>query len=479
MAIVNNTMIIRRELLTRIAALHKEGKLELDIDKIPFEITRHIIQNHDRCCKHKIRAVAKQKVMALLGYGIENEEDELITLRDYTQMARSQRNEQPKYLIVAEEACSSCVQSNYIVTNLCKGCIAHPCSLNCPKKAVNFNNKGKAEIDSDTCVSCGICKELCPYHAIIYMPVPCEEVCPTGAIKKNAQGKEQIDFNKCVLCGKCVNACPFGSILEHSQLLHLMDDLQNGQKFAAIVAPSVYGQFQASDSEILGAIKALGFAEVIDVAHGATQTAIHETEELKEMANHNQPFLTSSCCPAWVDTVKKHLPEMKPFVSTTPSPMVYAAKYVRENWPDHKVVFIGPCIAKRKEGYENPFVDYVLTFEELGCWFDGWGISPDTDNQLSIAEEIPETSFGFAGTGGVSAAIKSLYPEARTFLFDGIDKKKIKQLKGFATRKTAPAPFLEIMSCTGGCICGPSVHQFPKDAVKAFKTKHTLQTVVP
>ena len=77
--------------------------------------------------------------------------------------------------------------------------------MNCPKDAIHFKKNGQAEIDHDTCISCGKCHQNCPYHAIVYIPIPCEEVCPVKAISKDEYGVEHIDESKCIYCGKCVN----------------------------------------------------------------------------------------------------------------------------------------------------------------------------------------------------------------------------------------------------------------------------------
>jgi [FeFe] hydrogenase (group B1/B3) len=461
-------MIIRRELLTRIASLYKEGTLDRQIDRIPLEISKRISDANDRCCVHKMRAVAKYKIMAILGFGKKEETDELATLSEYLQIASNDNYKANRFLTVAEEACTSCVKSSYVVTNLCKGCIAHPCVLNCPKKAIYRNSKGKAEIDPKLCVNCGICKDLCPYHSIIYMPVPCEEACPVNAIRKDENGIEHIDEAKCILCGKCVNACPFGSIMETTSLLHLMNAVSNNKQLIAITAPSITGQFSATNAKIAGAIKQLGFSEVYDASIGAETTTRNEVKELAEVIK-NGSFLFTSCCPSWILTSQKHLPELRDKVSHTLSPMAYTARFCKENYPDHKIVFIGPCIAKRKECADNPYIDFALTFEELGCWFDGWNISPD---------ESPDTNFhassftqAYAMSGGVSNCVSKSLPECNSVLIDGLNKKSIRQLKNCAKENNSDISFIEVMCCEGGCIAGSSVHNFPKDAIKVFHKK--------
>lgn len=471
MAFVNNTMIIRRELIIRMVKLFKEDRIYQEIDRIPIEISKRVGDATDRCCKHKQRAVAKYKIMALLGFGLEEETDELTPLSEYMDKSLNGGFVPSRFLTVVDEACTSCVKSNYIVTNLCKGCIAHPCELNCPKKAISRNSHGKAEIDPDKCVNCGICKELCPYHSIVYMPIPCEEACPVNAIRKDENGIERIDQDTCILCGKCINACPFGSVNETTQLFKLMDEIKRGEKITAIVAPSVSGQFSSDDTLVFGTIKALGFDKVINVALGAGFTSEKETEELIERQRDGDPFMTSSCCPSWMMAVNKAIPEIKPFVSHTPSPMELTARWVREHQPKNKIVFVGPCVAKRKEGQDSENVDYVITFEELVCWMDGWGVSiGDTD---AYTDDIPYDilSQGYAKAGGVGEAIKSLNPEVETQLIDGLDKKSIRLLKSYAQSAKKPSGFVEVMACKGGCLNGCSAFQFPNEALRNFNRK--------
>lgn len=217
MAFTNNVMIVRHGLLARLVKMWKEDRLVEDIDHLPIKLSPRNSKVRGRCCVHKERAVWKYKMFPLLGFDMSDEKDELTPLSHYAKEAIT-RNENPKknLLCVMDEACSSCVQVNYEITNLCRGCVARSCYMNCPKDAIHFKPNGQATINHDKCVSCGICHQSCPYHAIIYVPIPCEEVCPVKAISKDENGVEHIDETKCIYCGKCVNACPFGAIFEIS-----------------------------------------------------------------------------------------------------------------------------------------------------------------------------------------------------------------------------------------------------------------------
>jgi [FeFe] hydrogenase (group B1/B3) len=475
MAHVNNILIIRRDLMTRMAELFQQGKLTQEIDRIPVEISKRI-KGHERCCTYKARAVAKYKLMGIMGFSNTDDPDNLIPLSHFAEKALKKPNES-FYLSVIEEACTSCVKANYVVTNLCKGCIARPCMNNCPKDAVVHDDQGKAHINPDKCISCGICQKVCPYHSIIYMPVPCEESCPVGAIRKNSNGVETIDADKCILCGKCVQACPFGSVIETSHLLQIMQLLVSSKHKVALVAPSVLGHFRAEMPQMAQALRQLGFDDVYEVAQGAELTAKHEAEEWIEKQKEGVPTLTTSCCPAWKEAARKHIPQMLPYVSHTPSPMAYTAKIAKEEHPNTTTVFIGPCIAKRKEGAENPDVDHVMTFEELGCLANGWHVTIEEAMNFPLNYVPDPFAVGFAKTGGVAAAVQNLNPGVKAHVINGLDKKGIKALKVWASTKKMPAPFIEVMSCSGGCLEGPGGNLLPHDARKVFETSMETQQV--
>jgi len=471
MAFVNNVMIIRRDLMTRMAAQYKDGRLLEEINRLPIEITGKKNGN-ERCCIHKARAVVRYKVMAMMGFGSADEKDELDTLSFYAGQVLNHEYKSSRFLTVVDEACTSCVKSNYIVTNLCKGCIAHPCMSNCPKKAISRNSNGQAVIDPDKCVSCGICKNLCPYHSIIYMPVPCEESCPVQAISKNENGVETIDEEKCILCGRCVNACPFGSIIENTDLFDIMPLLKEKKTVNAIIAPSIFGQFSVKPGVILDALKKLGFKNVIEVAAGAAITTEKESEELSHKLNAGVPFMTTSCCTSWVLAVDKHMPEMKEFVSSTLSPMAYTAKICKELFPDDPVVFIGPCLAKRKEVRDNNDIDWAMTFEELSCLLNGWGIPIMECSELTPDKDIDMKSRNYCLSGGVTEAVlENSSIKVSSLIINGFDSKQLRLLSSMAKARKSEGQIIEVMSCEGGCIAGPCSHEFPKDA-KRFYTRN-------
>ena len=465
MNVLNNATLIRRELLIRLSRLFLDNRMDA-IDRVPLEMFPKDGASF-RCCVYKDRAMIKYRLMALLGHRIEEETDELMPLTEYARQAEERQEVESPILTVIDAACSACVRSNYYITDACRGCVARPCITNCKKNAIRME-KGRAVIDPDLCVNCGLCKNECPYHAIIFIPVPCEEACPVDAITKDENGKEQIDYDKCTFCGKCMRACPFGAIMERSQIIDILKTLRDKKPLTAMVAPAIIGQFSAELGQMAAALKKLGFEHVIEVAVGADMTAEKESHEFVERMKRGDKLMTTSCCPAYVETVKKHIPELAPFVSETPSPMRFTAEKSRELWPDAKTVFIGPCVAKRHESLSDDNVDYVMSIEELGSLFIAAGI----DVQACEAEELPYAAHtngrGFAATGGVTRAIENSVHgvEVKAEQIDGLSKQQVRALKRYP--QNCACNFVEVMACEGGCIAGPAVINNPKLAKRSL-----------
>lgn len=450
---INHASYFKREILVRIAKSFFEGQLVESAHKIPVEL-RPSGDESLRCCIHKERAVARLRVIAALGFSAEKD-NEYTPLNEYAQRAIQREQLEGKFLSVLDIACRGCVKSQYVVTELCQGCLARPCSTQCPFGAVTFKS-GRASIDPDKCKNCGLCHKACPYQAISKLHVPCEEACAVKAISKNKQGIAEIDFDKCTSCGRCMTACPFGAVMEQSQIIDVLKLLGQKNKVLALVAPSIIGQFPASLGKMITAIKKLGFDDVFEVALGADETTAFEAEEFNHKMNEGVSFMTSSCCPAYIETLKRHIPELLPHASTTPTPMHFSARTIKTKHPDSQVVFIGPCVAKRVEGFHDPLVDYVLTFEELGALLLARGIEVVECDETPIENVASKQGRGFAVTQGVSQAIASLLPDQRlqSICINGLSSEGIKQLRGFSL-KAPEANLIEVMACSGGCVGGP------------------------
>ena len=460
--------------------IHEKNIIRLDTDEVAQLLDE--VESGDSLSKNQQRFHEKTKVRdlalmtLLLGTGIrvsecvgldmDDETDELTPLSEYAARAIERANNgKPKdnIMCVIDEACSACVQINYEITDLCRGCTARSCQYNCPKGAVHVHaDTGKAWIDHDTCISCGICHKSCPYHAIVYIPVPCEESCPVKAISKDEHGIEHIDENKCIYCGKCMNACPFGAIFEISQTFDVLQRIRKGEQVVAIVAPSILGQFSTTIEQVYGAFRQIGFTDIIEVAQGAMSTVEHEAHELIEKLEEGQKFMTTSCCPSYIELVNKYIPDMKKYVSGTGSPMYYAARIAKEKYPDAKIVFVGPCVAKRKEAQRDEAVDFVMTFEEISSIFDAFEINLEIVQPYAMEFSSVREAHGFAQAGGVMGAVKAfLKMEAdkiNAIQVSDLNKKNIGTLRAYAKSGKAPGQFIEVMACEGGCITGPSTH---------------------
>lgn len=465
---VNGSTYLRRELLIRLVRAFDAGDLGREIDRIPVKL-RPKDADASRCCVYHDRAVIKYRLMALLGVSAEEETDEAKTLSGYLDeiLSGGPRSEESGEafesrvapLLVCGPACSGCPDARVVSTSNCRGCFARPCVYSCPKNAISVTG-GRSVIDSAKCIKCGKCISACPYNAIVKTTVPCEEACPVNAIRKNERGVAEIDFAKCIFCGKCFMACPFGAVMERSQIVGVLSAMKRGEKLVAMIAPAADRQFPGTIEQLMAACVLAGFSDVVEVALGAEKTTAHETAEfLERMDGAEKKFMTTSCCPAYVNLVGKHLKELVEYVSLTPSPMVYTHEMVREADPSAKTVFIGPCIAKRSEARRKG-IDFVLSFEELGAILAGRKIDVMACAPHPVPRPAAAAARNFARSCGVTEAV--LAEATKTIpgfqlaakQIDGIDRKTCAVLKLYAAGKL-PANFLEVMACKGGCVNGP------------------------
>ncbi len=429
---------LKYKVLREVAREAWKGTLLENILEIPKMIVPGKVPSM-RCCVYKERAILSERVKLAMGGDKEN----------------------PNVIEVIEIACDECPAAGYEVTTSCRGCLAHRCEDVCKRGAISFDNNHVAHIDKSKCVECGQCAKVCPYAAIVNHKRPCQNACKVKAISINEDNAASIDNEKCISCGACVYQCPFGAISDKSYILNAIDlikksDNNKNYKVYAIVAPSISSQFvYAKLGQVITGMKELGFHTVIEAALGADMVAMEESKELAEKG-----FLTSSCCPAFVQYIKSAFPNLLEFVSHNPSPMLALAKYIKDNEPDAKVVFIGPCTAKKAEAQlENvkPYVDAVLTFEELQALYDS------RDMEITSLEEgvLDNASyFGriFARSGGLSDAVAQAMKEQdidfdlKAISCDGIEECKLALLK--KNKNVLDANFIEGMACIGGCIGG-------------------------
>lgn len=465
----NNAVLIKRDVLYRTVKALVNDDFD-SLNRIPVEAAPRD-KNNIRCCIHKDRAVLKYRVMAALGFSIEDEENELKSLSEYGEESSSVDVSDERFLTVIHDACSSCQLGHHYISDVCVGCMARPCNAVCPKEAIKVVN-GRSVIDKALCINCGKCTNVCPYNAIVKVTVPCESACPVSALKKREDGVAQIDNHKCISCGKCIKSCPFGAIAEKSQISRVIEILKSGESVNALIAPSIIGQLPGDLSQIKATFSKLGYDNVIEVGEVAAEVAALEA---KEFIAKDKKLLTSSCCPAYSLCVDKHASDMRPYLSHTPSPMVRAGSMAKIVNPESINVFIGPCNAKRVEGLNSDVIDYVLTFEELGAHIMAAGLDVMRFDKSPL--DVSIDGYAFAASGGVLSSItKALDNEGVKVVgevINGIDSKTVKKFKSFE-KVLKPYEFLEVMACDGGCLNGPGVIVSPKVSAGALNSLKKL-----
>lgn len=447
----SEVQLIKYEVLREVSKLAMNDSLDKGLDKIP-EIIDPGPEPRTRCCIHKERAITVDRIKLAMGGDKNN----------------------PNVIEVIDSACDKCPIDRFVITESCRGCLAHRCIDICPVGAISFVGH-KAYINPNKCIECGKCKEVCPYNAISDVMRPCKRACPTSAITINKDKKAVINNEKCIQCGACVYQCPFGAIMDKSYIVDVINLLKEAKKekntkVYAVIAPAISSQFTyAKIGQVVSGIKKLGFHDVIEAALGADIVAAHEAKEFAESIEDKKVF-TSSCCPAFVSYIKKNYPMLEDKISTSVSPMIAVSRLIKKMDENAKVVFIGPCTAKKMEIKQDDLVgstDYVLTFEELAAMFDA------ADIKIEFCEEsvLDNASFFgriFARTGGLVESVRhvidteSVNIPFKPISCDGI-KECDKALK-MARVNRLDANFIEGMACIGGCIGGAaSLHHGPKD----------------
>lgn len=442
---------IKHKVLQEVAKLAYDKKLEEGKELLPFQMIPGP-KARFRCCIYKEREIIRQRVRLAEGKcPSDKQSDSMIQ--------------------VISSACEECSIARYVVTDNCRKCMKRSCQQACRFGAISMG-KDRAYIDPSQCKECGLCSKACPYNAIADLMRPCKRACPVDAMSFDENGICVIDEEKCIQCGHCIHSCPFGAIGSKTFVVDIINDMLAGKPVYAMVAPATEGQFgkDISMTSIREALKKIGFKDMIEVGLGGDMTAAAEAEEWAEAAKDGKKK-TTSCCPAFVNMVKKHFPEVWDCVSTTVSPMCAVSRMIKAKEPEAVTVFIGPCVAKKSECQDKSIegnADYVLTYGELSSIMKARNVKFEPAENDS--QEASIYGKKFANAGGVTAAVIQCLEETQ-----GDADLKVRTCNGAAECKTAltllklgrlPDDFIEGMVCEGGCVGGPSQHRTEKAAMK-------------
>ena len=365
---------IRRQVFTEVARMAFEGgNYAKTIRELPYKIIPGEVAKYRQNILVE-RAVVSERIRLAIGLPLRNVSEYEPTDAYLEDSLVAEKYYDPPLINIISFACNACPTKRVQVTNMCQGCLAHPCKEVCPKDAISIV-QGKSFIDQEKCIKCGKCADECPYGAILKFERPCAEACGMDAIGSDELGRAKIDYDKCVSCGMCLVNCPFGAISDKSQIFQLIQAIKRGDKVVAAVAPAFVSQFgeKVTSSQLREAMRQVGFHKVIEVAVGADMCTAEEAEDFLKKVPEQQPFMATSCCPSWSVMAKKLFPQFKDYISMAMTPMVLTARLYKKDHPDVRIVFIGPCTAKKLEASRRTIrsdVDFVLTFEEMQGIFD-------------------------------------------------------------------------------------------------------------
>ncbi len=482
---------LRKQVFKEIAKVaYVSENINDDIEAIPYIISPGDTP-HYRESIYRERAIASERVRLAMGMSLRPEDQPVHITSGLEESNIAEKYYEPPLMQVIPSACDACDVNKYEVSDQCRGCVAHPCQEVCPKDAISMV-KGRSFIDQEKCIKCGKCKASCPYDAIARKIRPCATACGVNAIESDDLGRARINPDKCVSCGMCMVSCPFGAIADKSQIFQLIRAMKNNDNVIAEVAPAIVGQFgpNVCTGKIKAALLELGFSHVYEVAIGADIGAATEAHHyVEKVASGELPFLLTSCCPSWSMLAKKYFPEIIDEISNALTPMVATARTIKQKHPDSKVVFIGPCAAKKLEASRKSVrsdVDFVITFEELAAMFEAKDIDLATFDKEVEMDDATGAGRGYAVAGGVADAIEQCineyYPDVDVLIEHAEGLAECKKILMMAKTGKMDGCLIEGMGCPGGCVAGAGtnipinratseVKKFVKSSARALPAK--------
>ncbi|MCH3971557.1 MAG: 4Fe-4S dicluster domain-containing protein [Oscillospiraceae bacterium] len=473
---------IRRKVFTEVARLAYEGgDYAHRIEELPYKIAPGEHSSY-RNSIFLERAIVGERLRLAIGLPLRPVEQNEPLSEGIVESAIAEKYYDPPLVNVIKFACNACPEKSVHITEMCQNCLDHPCREVCPRHAISEDiETGKSKIDQKLCVKCGRCVNVCPYHAIVRIERPCAAACGMNAISSDKDGHATIDYDKCVSCGQCLVSCPFGAISDKGQIFQVVHALKQEGEIYAAVAPAFVGQFgpEMTPEKMRAAFQQLGFTDISEVAVGADLCTLEEAHDFIDKVPKKQPFLATSCCPAWSVMAKKEFPQFAPYISMALTPMVLTARRLKKIHPNCKVVFVGPCAAKKLEASRRTIrsdVDFVLTFEEVMGMFEARGVDlvaalPDSD-----LDDATAAGRGFAVSGGVAKAvvdvIHKIDPNREVKVQASQGLRECRQMMRLAKAGKYNGYLLEGMACPGGCVAGAGTLQ-PVAKSTALVKKYT------
>ncbi|MBO5564039.1 MAG: 4Fe-4S dicluster domain-containing protein [Lachnospiraceae bacterium] len=436
---------LRHRVLEEAAKLAFEGRFEEEVEYLPEKLYPGPLPTV-RCCVYREREVTRQRLRLIMDKSPD-------------------RYDNGNTIQVMDPACSDCPISGYLVTETCQNCMGKSCISSCKFDAIHVGPKHTV-IDKQKCKECGMCAKSCPYHAIIHIKRPCKNACPVDAIHYDEYGLAKIDEEKCIRCGLCIHSCPFGAIGKRNHIIKVIDAIREGKRVYAMFAPATEGQYgkDITMGSFRVAAKKVGFYDMMEVGLGADLTTASEAEEWHE-AYEKGECKTTSCCPAFVNMIRKHYPELSDMISTSVSPMCQLSRMIKAKDPEAVTVFIGPCIAKKSEIVDQKIegnADYALVYSEFEAMMkakDVW-LEPCSEP----FQQSSKFAKRYANAGGVADSCLQYKEEQgwdddwKVLKVSGAQelKKTLELAKRGKMLEVLHAQFIEGMCCEGGCFNGPS-----------------------
>ncbi|MBQ6233988.1 MAG: 4Fe-4S dicluster domain-containing protein [Clostridia bacterium] len=471
---------IRKQVFAEVAKLSYEYNGSLaDMENIPYRIIPGEVSTY-RESVFLERAIVKERMRLAMGLPLRTAAEHAPVSQGADECVYPEKYYQPPLINIIKFACHKCPDNKVVITDQCQGCLAQPCRHVCPKDAIEYD-RGQCHIDQSKCIKCGKCMSVCQYGVIMRLERPCAVACGMKAIRSDEYGRADIDQEKCVSCGMCLANCPFGAIADKAQIFQCIQAIRSDTPVYAAIAPAIAGQFgqQLTPEKMRAAFKALGFAEVVEVAIGADLCTLQEAEDFIKEVPEKLPFMGTSCCPAWSVMAKREFPQHAECISMALTPMVLTGRLIKKEHPGCKVAFIGPCAAKKLEVSRRTIrsnVDFVLTFEEVMGMFEAKGVDFAALEASPVPSNASADGRGFSVSGGVADAVvnclKQIAPDREIHVERAEGLNDCRKMLMRAKAGKLNGYLLEGMACPGGCIGGAgTVQLIPKAAQEVAQVK--------